>query len=220
MGLSAPMADRPYSGFSYSSERTTKHMIRGADIGASIDTVIMPYTRQRGYPCENRNWVYFCVRPENDLVLAYGWKLTCFQCGGEIDLVFVCGANMTCFQCEDRLTWFLCRWSKLTFFVGAENDMVLCGHWNWPGFLCGWSKLTWCQCGRSIDLISVNGSELTCFLCGGRKLLGFNVWIEIVFVSGHINLFDFRVGIKIDLISVLRSKLIWFICGGSKLTWF
>ena len=55
MGLSAPMADRPYSGFSYSSERTTKHMIRGADIGASIDTVIMPYTRQRGYPCENRN---------------------------------------------------------------------------------------------------------------------------------------------------------------------
>ena len=44
------------------------------------------------------------------------------------------------------------------------------------------------------------------------------VWIEIVFVSGHLNGFDFRVEIEIDLISVLRSKLIWFICGGSKLT--
>ena len=38
-----------------------------------------------------------------------------------------------------------------------------------------------------LDLISVSGSKLTWFLCRGRKILGFSVWIEIhlIFVSGH-----------------------------------
>ena len=40
-----------------------------------------------------------------------------------------------------------------------------------------------------MDLISVSGSELTSFLCGGRKIVGFSVWIEVklVFVSEHRN---------------------------------
>ena len=35
--------------------------------------------------------------------------------------------------------------------------------------------------GIEIELISLQGSELTWFLCGGRKGLGFDVWIEIYF---------------------------------------
>ena len=43
--------------------------------------------------------------------------------------------------------------------------------------------------GIEVNLISVSGSELTWFLCGGRKSLGFNVWIELklAFLSGHRN---------------------------------
>ena len=33
--------------------------------------------------------------------------------------------------------------------------------------------------GIDLGLISVYGSKLPCFLCGGRKVLGFSVWIEI-----------------------------------------
>ena len=45
MGLSAPMANRPYSGSSSTSEQTvnTKRMIRGAGIGPFIKTVTMQY---------------------------------------------------------------------------------------------------------------------------------------------------------------------------------
>ena len=55
--------------------------------------------------------------------------------------------------------------------------------------------------GIEIDLFFVRGSELPWFLCGGRKLLGFSVWIEfdLVYVGG----------IEIDLISVQGSKLTW-----------
>ena len=35
----------------------------------------------------------------------------------EIDLFLVCGPKMTCFYCGDRLIWFLCGWSKLTWFL-------------------------------------------------------------------------------------------------------
>ena len=42
------------------------------------------------------DFVYF-VRAQNDLVLVYVPKLTCFSVGIEIELVFVCGTKMTCF---------------------------------------------------------------------------------------------------------------------------
>ena len=39
----------------------------------------------------------------------------------DIDLVFVYGLKMTCFECGDRLTWFLCGWTKWTWFrVGSS----------------------------------------------------------------------------------------------------
>ena len=59
--------------------------------------------------------------------------------------------------------------------------------------------------GIEIDLISVCGSELTCY-CVGRILL--------VFVSENRNGLDFRVEIEIDLISVLGSKLACSLCVG------
>ena len=57
--------------------------------------------------------------------------------------------------------------------------------------------------GIEIDLFFVRGSELTCFLCGGRRLLGFSVWIEIglVYVGGTVSL-DFSLWVEIDLFLV------------------
>ena len=52
-----------------------------------------------------------------------------------------------------------------------------------------------------LDLVFLRGSELTWFLGGGRKWLGFRIWIEIdlLYVGGR-TLLDFRTGIKIDII--------------------
>ena len=61
--------------------------------------------------------------------------------------------------------------------------------------------------GIEIDLFFVRGSELPWFLCGGRKLLGFSVWIEfdLVYVGDRTGL-DFRLGIEIDMVLVWGSK--------------
>ena len=79
--------------------------------------------------------------------------------------------------------------------------------------LCEWSKLTSFQSGRS---------ALICFLCRGRKPLGFCVSIENnwLIVSGHRNRLDTRLGIKIDLISVMGSKFALLLCAGSKFSLF
>ena len=107
-----------------------------------------------------RDWLCCCVRPENDSVLVYGWKLTCFL-------------------------WGWPNW--LSFCLRAENDLVLCRHWNLLGFLWVIEINLMSVQEMKTDLISVKGSELNWFLCGGRKWLGFSFWIEIVFVSGHLN---------------------------------
>ena len=88
----------------------------------------------------------FVSRIEIYPVMVRGSKLTCFLCRGqigfvfgwgpkflgcnvwiEIDMVLVWAQQMTCFQCGDRLTWFLCGWSKLTFISkwGIELDLIL-----------------------------------------------------------------------------------------------
>ena len=52
--------------------------------------------------------------------------------------------------------------------------------------------------GIEFDLISLSGWELTSFFCGGRKIIGFRVWIEIhLVVSGRRNGLDFRLGIEL-----------------------
>ena len=75
------------------------------------------------------------------------------------------------------------------------------------------------MCGIELDLFLVRGSKSTSVLCAGRKLLGFNLWIQIDLV--------FIVGIEIDLVCVCGPKmtsfwcgdrLTYFLCGWSKLT--
>ena len=67
----------------------------------------------------------------------------------------------------------------------------------------------------------MRGSKSTSVLCTGRKLLGFNLWIEFDLL--------FSVGIGIDLVFVCGPKMtcFWcgdrltsFLCGWSKLAWF
>ena len=58
---------------------------------------------------------------------------------------------------------------------------------------------------------------MTWFLCAGRKILGFNVWIEIDLVLSVV--------IENDLVFVCGPKIIWgsndlVLCGWSKLTYF
>ena len=83
----------------------------------------------------------------NDLISVLGSNVTCSLCGGskltwvfrvwgpkltfvcaevKIDLVFVCGPKITCFKCGDRLSWFLCGWSKLNWYcMRAINHLVV-----------------------------------------------------------------------------------------------
>ena len=176
--------------------------MRFANSGWSKLTLFSWAPRKRlGLVCMDRNWLGFSVRIENDLV-------------------FVCGAKMTCFQCEDRLTWFWCGWSKLTFCVLAENNSVLGGHWNRFGFCVGGRNWHDVSVGdqNCVDFSKCIGIDLV--LCGGRKILGYSVWIDIVFVSGDLKWFDFRMRMEIDLVSMLRPQFDWLRCVGSKLTWF
>ena len=197
MGLSAPMADRPHSAFSSTSERTTNRTRCRYKTYMQCRYSNHAAYKTGGFSTQKpnaggRNWLCFCVRPGNNMVLVYGWKLTCFSVGIEIGLIFVYGAKMTCFRCEDRLTWFLYECSKLTW--------VSCAGRKWTSFCVGieidlvfvWAaKSTWCQCGRS---------KLTWFQWRDRNWLGFCL------------------GVGNYLVLVSRSKL--FCVGASKFIWF
>ena len=86
------------------------------------------------------------------LVLYAGQKSPNFSVSIEIDFVWVGGRNWLEFSVGDE-TW-------LYLGVQSGEDLVL----------------VWVV---EIDLISVNGLELTRLLCGGRKWLGFSVWTDI-----------------------------------------
>ena len=111
------------------------------------------------------------------LVLVWVSKLTCF-CEGQFDFAFVCGPKATCFKCHDRLTSFLCGWSKFTPFwdagrkslgfissVSIEIDLVfvwvvdndLISVWGVEIDLISFSL------GIEIDMVCVWGSKMTWF---------------------------------------------------------
>ena len=91
------------------------------------------------------------------------------------------GPKLACFECDDRLTWFLWGWSKLTrfsdagrkslsFSVSIEIELVL----------SGWSILTWSQCeGLNLTWFQFRDRNWFVFVSGARKRLGFIIWIEI-----------------------------------------
>ena len=83
-----------------------------------------------------------------------------------------------------------------------------------------WIEINLALVGIEIGLFYVRGSELTWFLCGGRKWLGFSVSIEIdlAYVGGRTRL-DVSAGIEINLVLVcVRNQLGFSVC--SKSTWF
>ena len=61
----------------------------------------------------------------------------------------------------------------------------------------------------------MRGSKSTSVLCTGRKLLGFNLWIEIdlVLVCGP-KMTSFQVWGSIEVVLCGWSKLTWFLYGG------
>ena len=98
-------------------------------------------------------WLSFSVWIESDMFLCGGSKLT------------ACGPKATCFKCHDRLTSFLCGWSKFTPFWDAGRKSL--------GFISSVSieidlVFVWVV---DIDLISVWGVEI--------DLISFSLGIEI-----------------------------------------
>ena len=125
-----------------------------------------------------RNWFCCCVRSDNCLVLSMDKNLPGFSAGIAVDFVVLCGPKMACICTGDRLTLFLCGWSKLLcFFMPVENHFVIVWASNLTLFLCGRSILAWFQCG---------GSNLTWFQCRDRNWLSMSVRVDndFVLVSG------------------------------------
>ena len=182
--------------------------------GIEIDLALESGSNLTCFLCGGQNRLRFCVRAENCLVLIYGSNLTCFLAWGS------------------ELTWFLCAGRKwLVFGVGIDWPSLCAGGRNWLGFcmlaenhlvLVWTSNLTCFFCvggpidlisllGIELDLMSAYGSELTWFLCGGRKWLGLSVCIEIDLVYvGDRTWVNFSLAIGIDLALVWGSKKTWF----------
>ena len=59
---------------------------------------------------------------EVGFVLALGSKSTCSWCVGS--KLTVCGPKMTCSWCGERLSCFVLRWSKLTWFSYAGRKSL------------------------------------------------------------------------------------------------
>ena len=149
-------------------------------------------------------------------------KLTWFYSGDR---------NWPDFSVGMKVIW-LCRWSKLTWFlnagreslgfsehsnwlafcVGGPNLLAFCvGGLNWLNFSVGdriWlgSRVGWNGfgfCGLSnLTSFQCGGSALIWFLCSGRK------WLVLVF-GLKINAFLCR-SIEVDLVLMWGSKLTWF----------
>ena len=166
-------------------------------LGNEIGLIAVLGSKKRSFYVGDPNCLSFSVAIEVDLVL---------ERGVEVGFIFVCWPKVTWFQCKDRnwlsvlrgdLTWlgFLGGTKLSNFFVWGSIDLVQ----------CGWSKLNcflWVRrkrrlsggfenslnfvgvvkidlvsvCGIDIELILVQGPELTYVFCvGGRNTLGFHV---------------------------------------------
>ena len=142
------------------------------------------------------------------------------------------------------MTWFLCEWSKLTWFQGrgcnvtwlrcrdqidlvvvwlVEIDLqisVWASKSTW--FVCGWSNLTRFSVGIGIDLGFMQWSKMTWFWCLELNLIVFCVEPSKLprILSGDRNRLDFSGGSKLSQFLRGGSNLTSVLCGWSKLTWF
>ena len=100
------------------------------------------------------------------------------------------------------MAWFLFAGQKsLGVRVSVEHSLVL-GSMVEINVISSW--------GIKLDLISLQGSELTRFWCGFRKWFGSGLWIKRKIFSVW--------GCKLTCFFVRESQLPWFLWGGRK--WF
>ena len=111
---------------------------------------------------------------------------------------------MTCFWRGNRLSWFLCGWSKLAWFLYASRKS--------PGL--GWSiefdlVLVWMI---ELDLTSVKEVEIHLIFRGGSLLTWLlRVWFKFTcFLWRHRNWHNFGVAVGADLFLANASKLTRF----------
>ena len=140
-------------------------------LGSRLTWSFCGESKLTSFSCGDRNWPSVCVRAGKHMVLE----------GVSTDLLFVRVVAIT-------LVLYAGQKSP-NFSVSIEIDFVWVGGRNWLEFSVG--DETWLYLGVQsgedlvlvwvveIDLISVNGLELTRLLCGGRKWLGFSVWTDI-----------------------------------------
>ena len=159
-----------------------------------------------GFERGDRKWLGFCVRAENnlgiewlgfvwvveiDLFLRAGRKSLGFSVVVEIDCLCVGGRNWFDFSVESRsiLNFSVGNRSWLDFSVDPESTWCWYGGRKWLDFSL-WIEINSAfvsehrirldiRQGIEIDLISVKGSNLTCFCVGDRNWLGFSASIEI-----------------------------------------
>ena len=118
---------------------------------------------------------WFCVPDENDLFSVWRSMALVFVWVVDIVLVSVCGPKMT---------WFC---------VGIQIGLVFCECRKWPDVSVG--DRNW------LDFIQRRDLKWLGFcLRVGNNLI--SVWIEVVFVSGHLKQLDFigEVGISFDFV--------------------
>ena len=118
---------------------------------------------------------------------------------------------------------------------GSELSWFWCGGRKWL-FLGFGSKLIWCSYGDRNSLVFCAEIVFDLVFVGRSKMTWFGVWIEVnfVFVSGDRNgvgrkLLGFQEWIEIDSVFFCRplmpcflclDRWTWFLCGWSKMTWF
>ena len=157
--------------------------------------------------------IYFRVAAENDFVFSVRIEISC---------VFVWERrNRLMLDWGSKLTWF--QWwgrNKLGFTCGIEICLVWAAGSNLTCFLSRCQNgLRFCvRAENYLDLVF--RSQLTWFLCAGRKRLVFSVGIDwLSFWAGGRNWLDFIVGDRTWLDYSLGIGIDLFFGGGSKMTW-
>ena len=118
------------------------------------------------------------------LVLVLGSEVTCFRTGD---------CNWPCAGRDELALNVLIDWLGFVWVVVVEIDSdfgcgtpiawFYCEHRNWLALVWAVDIDLISVWGIEHDFDSVQGSELICFVSGGRKWIGFSIWIEINLIS-------------------------------------
>lgn len=120
----------------------------------------------------------------SELCFWCGWtKLTWHQCRGWKYIEFSAGLKLTWFwRVETGLGFVSGHRNWFHFRAAIEIDLISVLESKLTWILCRGSKLTWFECGDQSWLGRFSAGR-SLFLCARRKWLGFSVWMEIFLVS-------------------------------------